>query len=85
MSYHDSNPVHNVGQHPSSDLIALKRETRNGEPIIFVYPGPVRLTLAEWASAIAFTTPEGENADTFARALALVSGEPGPQASEDRG
>ena len=62
-SYHDSHPIHHLGGE-----VYLKRE---GDTIL-VYPGPVRLTLSEWASAVAFTTPDGESGPLHKVILSLV-------------
>jgi hypothetical protein len=71
MSFHDAGPVH----HATGELY-VKRE---GDTIL-VYPGPARLTLSEWSSVVAFTTPTGDNQDTFAKALALIEGRELPAA-----
>ena len=68
-TYHDSHPVHTatINEYEGGPL-AFKRENDT----IIVYPGAFRLTLSEWASAVAFTTVGGETGPTYAAILALL-------------
>jgi hypothetical protein len=66
MSYfHDSQPVHHA-----KDRLEFRRV---GDIVIV---GNVPLNLSEWASAVAFTSVQGDNADTYERALALIESQP---------